>query len=294
MKKLLLSCRLRQWVLGGLLLGAGLPARAQTVASYFRPAAGAARLATTSPSAKQLRQYRAYTLDLAGLRRSLSGARLRGAGAPLTVLLPLPDGTSQRFAVWEAPLLAPALAARTPNVHTYGGQGLDDRSAHLSLTVSPTGVLAQVLTDQPTGAVYLEAASKDDAQHIISYYAADVLPPTASPGACGTTTLPKVPQPPAARPGGGPSAPGARTNASTVGYVAPPSVLRRILTAWQFTAELLVPTPFQLTVWVEPATHLAPVLGASTAKGVLLAALTVRVTRLLSVTPPTMPLAVAL
>ena len=211
MKKTLLSCGLGNWSLG-LLLAASLPAAAQTNSSYFRPDAGATRPVTTSPAAKQLRQYRAYALDLAGLRRSLSGAKLRNAGAPLTVLLPQPDGTSQRFAVWEAPLLAPALAARNPNVRTYGGQGLDDRSARLSLTVSTTGLLAQILTDQPTGAVYLEAASKDDAQHIISYYANDVLPATTSPGACGTTTLPDVPQPPALRQGRGPNMTGARTS----------------------------------------------------------------------------------
>lgn len=230
MKKMLLSCWLRQWSLGLLLLGARLPAVAQTTASYFRPDAGAARLATALPSAKQLRQYQAYTLDLAGLRRSLSGARLRSAGAPLTVVLPQPDGTSQHFAVWEAPLLAPALAARNPNVRTYGGQGLDDRSAHLSLTVSTTGMVAQILTDQPAGAVYLEAADKDDTQHIISYYAKDVLPTTASPGACGTTTLPDVPPPPAARPGRSPSAPGARTNAITQPIGPTLTVYRLIVT----------------------------------------------------------------
>lgn len=214
MKKMLLSCRLRQWGLGLLLLGAGLPAAAQTTASYFRAEAGGAR-AAASPVGKQLRQYQTYTLDLAGLRRSLGGAKLHSAGAPLTVLLPQPDGTSQRFAVWEAPLLTPVLAAQNPNVRTYGGQGLDDRSARLSLTVSTTGVLAQILTDQPSGPVYLEAASKDDAQHLISYYAKDVLPTATSPGACGTTELPAVPQPPASRQGRGPNATGARTSTIT-------------------------------------------------------------------------------
>lgn len=231
MKKKLPSCRPRQWSLSLLLLLAtGLPAAAQTSALYFRPDANAARLATTSPLARQLRQYRAYTLDLAGLRRSLAGARLRSAGAPLTVLLPQPDGTSQRFAVWQAPLLAPALAARNPNVRTYGGQGLDDRSARLSLTVSTTGVLAQILTDQPTGAVYLEAASKDEAGRIISYYAKDVLPATVSPGACGTTTLPDVPQPPPVRPGRGPNVTGTRPNAITQPIGPTLTVYRLIVT----------------------------------------------------------------
>jgi hypothetical protein len=216
MKKMLLRRKPSHWVLGWL-LAAGLPAAAQTSAPYFRADAEATRLAAAAPLAGQLRQYRAYTFDLASLRRSLAGAKLRTAGAPLTLLLPQPDGTTQRFAVWEAPLLAPALAAKNPTIRTYGGQGLDDPSARLSLTVSAAGLLAQILTDQPGGAVYLEAASKDDSQHIISYYAKDVLPVKASPGACGTTTLPDVPQPPPVRQsqGRGPNATGAKTNAIT-------------------------------------------------------------------------------
>ncbi len=214
MKKKLLRAKPAYWGLG-LLLAAGLPAAAQTGASYFSADGAATRLAAAAPLAGQLRHYRAYTLDLAGLRRSLAGARLRTAGAPITLLLPQPDGTTQRFAVWEAPLLAPALAAKNPSVRTYGGQGIDDPTARLSLTVSTAGVLAQILTDQPTGAVYLEAASKDDARHIVSYYAQDVLPGKVSPGTCGTTALPDVPQPPPARPRGGPSATGAKANAIT-------------------------------------------------------------------------------
>ena len=229
MNKLLLN-KLGRWGLGLLLLATGLPAAAQTGTSYFKPDANAARLATTSPPARQLRQYRAYTLDLAGLRRSLAGAKLRGAGAPLTLLLPQPDGTTQRFAVWEAPLLAPTLAAKHPNVRTYGGQGLDNPAARLSLTVSTTGLLAQILTDQPGGAVYLEAASKDDPRHIVSYYAQDVLAAPVSPGACGTTTLPDVPQPPPVRAVRGPNVAGAKTSAITQPIGPTLTVYRLIVT----------------------------------------------------------------
>ena len=216
-----------------LLVGSASAASAQKGpdSPYFQPDVAARQAATASPLAPQLRQYQAYSLDLAGLRQRLAGARLRGAGAALTLSLPQPDGTSQRFAVWEAPLLAPALAAQHPTVRTYGGQGIDDPTARLSLTVSPTGLLAQILTQQPGGAVYLEAVSKDDTQHIISYYAQDVLPATGGPGACGNaTTLPAVPQPPAAPQGRGPNGTGARTNVITQPIGPTLTVYRLIVT----------------------------------------------------------------
>jgi hypothetical protein len=181
-----------------LLLLAGLSGAAraqQRSAPYFRTDAPAARAAASSPLRARLRQHRAYTLDLTALRTALAAAPLRGQAAALVVSLPLPDGTAQRFAVWEAPLLAPALAARYPALHTYGGQGLDDPTALLSLTVSPAGVQAQVLSDGPQGAAYLERANPLDAAHYLSYYAHDVTPPTGGRRGCSPDQLLRVPAP---------------------------------------------------------------------------------------------------
>ena len=95
------------------------PATAQEVGRdqpprFFRTDAKALSAAARSPLAPRLRQYRAYSLDLVGLRTALAAAPLRSAPAaqPVVLTLPMPDGTSQRFAVWETPLLAPALAAQ--------------------------------------------------------------------------------------------------------------------------------------------------------------------------------------
>ena len=190
------------------------PAAAQGVGRaqpprFFRADAEALSAAARSPLAPRLRQYRAYSLDLAGLRMALAAAPLRSAPAsqPMVLTLPMPDGTSQRFAVWETPLLAPALAAQYPALHTYGGRGLDDPTALLSLTSSPSSFQAQILTDRPTGAAYLEAAGKGDALHYLSYFAHDVTLPPGGVSGCGAGALPVVPQP-AARRRGGPSAPG--------------------------------------------------------------------------------------
>ena len=185
------------WFLTLLLLVAlsGAARAQQRPAPFFAADASAARAVAGSPLAARLQQYHAYTLDLPGLRGALAAAPLRGQAAPLVISLPLPDGTAQRFAVWESPLLAPALAAKFPALHTYGGRGLDDSTALLSLTVSPTSLQAQVLSDQPQGTAYLEMADAADATHYLSYYAHDVTPPTGGKRGCGVGPLMRVPAP---------------------------------------------------------------------------------------------------
>ena len=59
--------------------------------------------------------------------------------------LPYPDGTLHRFAITRVPVLAPALAARFPEIQTYAGRGRDEPAATVRLETFPAGLHAQVL-----------------------------------------------------------------------------------------------------------------------------------------------------
>src|SRR5579884_337840 len=67
-----------------------------------------------------LHSYRALTLDLAALRARLDAAPdERSDAMPITLDLPLPDGTAQRYRVWRTQVMAPELAARYPQIRSF-------------------------------------------------------------------------------------------------------------------------------------------------------------------------------
>jgi hypothetical protein len=139
---------------------------------FFTDDAGARRAAATSPAAAALTDSRALTLDEAGMRTALAAAPLESRGSaakPLVLTLPLPDGTSARFAVRESPVMAPALAAQFPEIKTYVGIGLDDAQATVRLDLTPRGFHAQVLSAK-TGDFFIDPAAKTDTKHYLSFW----------------------------------------------------------------------------------------------------------------------------
>ncbi len=148
------------WVqlLAGLALLVSMPARAQHAWFADQPLPSAA---TARPPAAP-RPGRALRVDLPAVR-----AALRPAGAVLA--LPLPEGGSQRYRVQPVPVLAPALAARFPQIQTYAAQGLDDPTATARLDVGPAGFHAQVLRAGRT--FYIDPAG--DSTHAVAFAKGD-------------------------------------------------------------------------------------------------------------------------
>ncbi|HLK97561.1 MAG TPA: M12 family metallo-peptidase, partial [Hymenobacter sp.] len=92
-----------------------------------------------------------FTLDVPELvaRLALAPAETRPAEA-VTVELPYPDGSVHHFALTQVPVMAPALAARYPQIQTYVGRALDEPATLARLTWTPVGLHAQVLTPTTT------------------------------------------------------------------------------------------------------------------------------------------------
>jgi hypothetical protein len=164
---------------------------------------------------------RSARLDIDLITQALRRAPMEFTAAnPLTISLPMPDGTYSRFAVVESPIMEPGLAAQFPEIRTYAGQGIDDPAATVRLDLTPQGFHSQILS--PHGAAYIDPCSRQDNRHYSVYYKKD-LAPSANGWQCHTMNIPAM----RAQFGGGPDTPTGTTlrtyrlvNACTGEYAA--------------------------------------------------------------------------
>lgn len=147
------------------------PSRAFWLDIKGRPAAAGAR--GTAPSLS-LKAFRSATLDRTSLVGFARGApHESNRAAPLTVSLPAPDGTFQRFTLVETAIMESGLAARHPEIKTYAGLGLDDPSAHMVMDISPLGVHVAVRS-KATGPWFIDPYYHLDESLYASYFARDL------------------------------------------------------------------------------------------------------------------------
>ena len=125
-------------------------------------------------------KYRAYGLDHAGMRSALGKARPVRPGRQVTpdaavaIELPTPTGGFASFAVAQSSILAPALAARHPEITTYVGRGLDDPRATVRLDLTPLGFHASVRGAPGQGTWYVDPAYQRDTSAYVSYLGKDL------------------------------------------------------------------------------------------------------------------------
>jgi hypothetical protein len=159
-----------------------VPGSAAASSQGWQPVTGVlpAKSLGRTPDLK-LSNYRPFTLNRATMSTTLAAApseSLVGGRASLlqrgTVLtLPAPDGTYQRFAVQDSPIMEPGLAAKHPDIQTYSGRGIDDPAATIRADLTPLGFHASVLHGK-NGAWYIDPYYHLDQSVYVSYYAHDL------------------------------------------------------------------------------------------------------------------------
>ncbi len=86
--------------------------------------------------------------------------------------LPMPDGNSARFRVWESSIQEPALEAKFPEIRTFLGQGIDDPYATIRFDYTDFGFHAQILS-VATGRIYIDPYARGNVDNYMSYYSKD-------------------------------------------------------------------------------------------------------------------------
>ncbi len=86
--------------------------------------------------------------------------------------IPMPDGGSAKFRIWESAVMEPGLAAKFPDIRTFTGQGIDDPTANIKLDFTPFGFHAMVISAL-NGAIFIDPYARGNTTHYISYYKKD-------------------------------------------------------------------------------------------------------------------------
>jgi subtilisin-like proprotein convertase family protein len=138
-----------------LLVLAAMGARAQDAApAFWQDVPDNAFDVATGPRYIIPTRYRAIRLDLSVLQNNLRGTTADNAQS-VTLVLPLPDGTTGRFELRETPVMAPDLQEKHPEIRCYSGQGIDDPSASIKADLTPQGFHAMIRSAR-MGSIFID------------------------------------------------------------------------------------------------------------------------------------------
>lgn len=120
--------------------------------------------------------YRTLHLDVQAIKSQLAAApqeaRFVAGESALLLDFPLPNGGFSTFEVWEAPVMAPELAAKYPNIRSYAGR--NRQGDYLRFSVSPAGLKALVLPVERGNSYSLAPYFRDGVEDYICYARKDV------------------------------------------------------------------------------------------------------------------------
>ncbi|MBX3388040.1 MAG: proprotein convertase P-domain-containing protein [Phycisphaeraceae bacterium] len=111
-----------------------------------------------SVAQKQAFRSRIFRADFKTLREQVDVAARSGANPAAAFEVPMPDGSTQRFRIFEVPCMDPALAAQYPNLKTYAGESLETPGATVRLSLTSRGFHAMILS--PEGDVFVNPAAE--------------------------------------------------------------------------------------------------------------------------------------
>lgn len=113
--------------------------------------------------------YSVFELNTKTLKEVLSNAPLRSSEAKskgVTVFFPAANGSLKPFKVFEAPVLDKTLSEKYPNIKSYAGQGIEDKTEHIRFSISHLG-LKNMLFSATNGFEFTEPYSADLNQYYV-------------------------------------------------------------------------------------------------------------------------------
>jgi hypothetical protein len=129
------------------------------------------------------RNYKLFALDSLKMQSLLAKApkeKQNTDSLKLIIELPKPDGGFMKFRIYRTTVMEPALEAAYPLLKTYGGQGVDDRTAHVRLDFNQNGFHAYV--SGQGGEWFIQPPAREIThQYLLCFFKRDALSPNRKP-----------------------------------------------------------------------------------------------------------------
>ncbi|MEO7045296.1 MAG: reprolysin-like metallopeptidase, partial [Ferruginibacter sp.] len=122
-------------------------------------------------------KFRTTKMDINGIKSFLwslaSEKNINQSRSNASVLeLPMPNGKTAKFSVWESSIQEPGLQAKFPEIKTFSGQGIDDPYATIRFDFTDFGFHAQIIS-AATGNIYIDPYKRGNKDYYISYFNRD-------------------------------------------------------------------------------------------------------------------------
>ena len=125
------------------------------------------------------KHYKVLSLDTLQLLTALQNAPQEFSAEsrlnPLIIAIPMPNGTINHFSIVEYSMMETGLADKFPDIKTYSGQGIDDRTATIKFDWTLFGFHAMILSPV-SGSVWIDPYARGTKTNYISYYKKDLTP----------------------------------------------------------------------------------------------------------------------
>jgi subtilisin-like proprotein convertase family protein len=113
------------------------------------------------------REFLLYSLDVDALKNQLQNAPNRNFTQNSDVIIQFPnsDGKMQSYTIFEAPVMESEISAAHPDMKSYVGKGIDDKTATMRFSVTLFGLHTMTLSGN--GADYIDPYTKDLKNYIV-------------------------------------------------------------------------------------------------------------------------------
>ena len=155
-------------------------------------------------------KYLAFTTDEGALREQLSGISPITARAQI-IELPLPDGSTMNFRVWQSPILPGRLAAKYPELKTFTGEAVNDRTITAKLDLTSFGFHAIIFNGKDVS--FVDPYDNTHSGYYTAHYKKDETRAWNERMKCATGDNEKAHKGPEKKPAG------AMSSRSTNGYI---------------------------------------------------------------------------